>query len=179
MRFQLSTDPRGVIFIDPDAYTDPTEWHRVAAELRAESPVVRVEAEGWEPFLALTRHADVLEVSRRHDLWHNTQKSMLMDEFTWQFILSLGIDPKTLIHMDGDEHRDHRATPGERREREPRGERQRDRRREQRREAADLQAQPDDRPQRAVAVEHEVQRPAQARRQSVHPPIRSGNPIRA
>jgi cytochrome P450 len=34
---------------------------------------------------------------------------MLMDEFTWQFILSLGIDPKTLIHMDGDEHRDHRA----------------------------------------------------------------------
>jgi cytochrome P450 len=109
MRFQLSTDPRGVIFIDPDAYTDPAEWHRVAAELRAESPVVRVEAEGWEPFYALTRHADVFDVSRHHDLWHNTQKSMLMDEFTWQFILSLGIDPKTLIHMDGDEHRDHRA----------------------------------------------------------------------
>ena len=109
MDIQVTTDPRGTIFIDPDAYTDPSAWHATAAALRAESPVLRVEAAGFEPFYAVTRHADVFEVSRRHDLWHNTQRSVLMDEFTWQFILSLGIDPKTLIHMDGDEHRDHRA----------------------------------------------------------------------
>jgi cytochrome P450 len=109
MQFDLATDARGAIFLDPDAYTDMDAWHATAAELRAEAPVLRVEAAGFEPFYALTRHAEVFEVSRRHDLWHNTQRSMLMDEFTWSFILSLGIDPKTLIHMDGDEHRDHRA----------------------------------------------------------------------
>lgn len=109
MHFDLATDPRGAIFLDPAAFADMESWHATAAELRAEAPVLRVEAAGFEPFLALTRHADVFDVSRRHDLWHNTQRSMLMDEFTWQFILSLGIDPKTLIHMDGTEHRDHRA----------------------------------------------------------------------
>ena len=109
MDFAISTDPRGSIFMDPDAYTDPASWHATAAALRAESPVLRVEAEGYEPFYAVTRHADVFEVSRRHELWNNTQKSILMDEFTWAFLLGSGVDPKTLIHMDGDEHRDHRA----------------------------------------------------------------------
>ncbi|MFN8051411.1 MAG: cytochrome P450 [Acidimicrobiales bacterium] len=105
----LTTDPRGAIFIDADAYTDPEAWHRTAAELRSEAPVLRVEADGYLPFWALTRHADVFEVSRRSDIWHNTQKSMLMPEWMWDFLLSTGIDPKTLIHMDGTEHRDHRA----------------------------------------------------------------------
>lgn len=108
MHLELSTDPRGRIFIDPQEWADMDAWHATAAELRAEAPVLRVEAAGYQPFWALTRHADVFEVSRHHERWHNTQRSQLMDDFTWDFILSLGIDPKTLVHMDGDEHRDHR-----------------------------------------------------------------------
>jgi len=104
----LHTDPRGRIFIDPAEWADMEAWHATAASLRAEAPVLRVEAAGYEPFWALTRHADVFEVSRHHERWHNTQRSQLMDDFTWDFILSLGIDPKTLVHLDGDEHRDHR-----------------------------------------------------------------------
>ena len=71
----LTTDPRGAIFIDADAYTDPEAWHRTAAELRSEAPVLRVEADGYLPFWALTRHADVFEVSRRSDVFFNTEKS--------------------------------------------------------------------------------------------------------
>ena len=108
MSIEVTTDPRGAIFMDPQAFADMDSWHATAAELRRDSPVLRVEAEGYEPFWALTRHADVFEVSRRSDEWHNTQKSMLMDEFTWAYLLSIGIDPKTLIHMDGREHHDHR-----------------------------------------------------------------------
>ncbi|MEZ5381722.1 MAG: cytochrome P450 [Microthrixaceae bacterium] len=108
MDYTVTSDPRGIIFLDADRYTDPEAWHATAAELRAEAPVMRVEAEGFEPFYALTRHADVFEVSRRSDVWHNTQRSILMPEAAWQLIMALGIDPKTLIHMDGDEHRDHR-----------------------------------------------------------------------
>lgn len=101
-------DPRGRIFFDPNAYTDPARWHAVADELRAEAPVVRLEAPDYQPLHALTRHADVFEVSRRHDLWHNTQRSQLMPEGIWSFLLSIGINPQTLVHMDGDTHRDHR-----------------------------------------------------------------------
>lgn len=104
----LSSDPRGSIFVYPDAYTDPATWHATAAELRADAPVLRVEADTFIPFFAVTRHADVFEISRRSDIWHNTQKSMLMPEWTWDFLRSSGVDPKTLIHMDGTEHRDHR-----------------------------------------------------------------------
>ena len=83
MLLDLHTDPRGRIFIDPAEWADMDAWHATAAELRAEAPVLRVEAAGYEPFWALTRHADVFEVSRHHERWHNTQRSQLMDDFTW------------------------------------------------------------------------------------------------
>ena len=57
-----TTDPRGLIFIDPAAFADMEQWHATAAELRAESPVLRVEAPGWPAFWAVTKHADVFEV---------------------------------------------------------------------------------------------------------------------
>ena len=101
-------DPRGLIFVSPHAYADPEAWHTVAAELRRDEPVLRVEAEGYTPFYALTRHADVFEVSRRSDIFWNTRASVLGPDANLEFLHSLGIDPKTLIHMDGVEHRDHR-----------------------------------------------------------------------
>jgi cytochrome P450 len=101
-------DPRGLIFVDPQAYTDPAAWHDVAAGLRRDEPVLRVEAEDFLPFYAITRHADVFEISRRNDLFWNTRNSVLMPQASFEFLHSIGIDPKTLIHMDGVEHRDHR-----------------------------------------------------------------------
>ena len=56
-------DPRGEIFVKPEAFADMDAWHATAAELREESPVLRVEVEGWQPFWAVTRHADVFDVS--------------------------------------------------------------------------------------------------------------------
>jgi cytochrome P450 len=104
----LINDERGLIFVSPQAYADQANWHAVAAELRRDAPVLRVEAEGYTPFYALTRHADVFEVSRRSDIFFNTRNSVLGPDANFEFIHSLGIDPKTLIHMDGTEHRDHR-----------------------------------------------------------------------
>lgn len=101
-------DPRGLIFVSPDAYTDPVAWHAVATELRRDAPALRVEAEGYTPFVAVTRHEDVFEISRRHDLWHNTRNSVLGPDLNFAFLNAIGIEPTTLIHMDGDEHRDHR-----------------------------------------------------------------------
>lgn len=37
--FNLSTDPRGRIFLDPVAFADMDHWHEVARELRNDAPI--------------------------------------------------------------------------------------------------------------------------------------------
>jgi cytochrome P450 len=103
------SDERGSIFIDPLAYADQKRWHAVAAELRRETPVLRVEAEGYTPFWAVTRFEDVFKVSLDNETFLNTRNSVLGPDLQFEMLGAMGIEPKTLIHMDGDEHRDHRG----------------------------------------------------------------------
>lgn len=103
------TDPRGLIFIQPESFVDMTEWHEIAAQIRRESPVLRVEAEGWPAFWAVTSHAGVFDVSRRSDVFWNTQKSAPGPDFQYEVLQAAGIQlPKTLVHMHGPEHQAHR-----------------------------------------------------------------------
>lgn len=102
-------DPRAEIFTNPVAYADQARWHAIADDLRANDPVKRFEVDGYLPFWALTRHADVFEVSRRSDVFHNTQSSVLGPEFQTEMLkMILGDLPKTLVHMDGPEHNAYR-----------------------------------------------------------------------
>ncbi|MGC8463958.1 MAG: cytochrome P450 [Acidimicrobiales bacterium] len=103
------SDPRGMIFIDPVAYSDQEAWHTVAADLRDNAPVLRVEAEGYTPFWAVTRYQDVFDVSRHNEQFLNTRNSVLGPDIQLEMLNSMGIEPKTLIHMDGEEHRQHRG----------------------------------------------------------------------
>ena len=101
----LTTDPRGLIFITPDMYADMAEWHRIAAEIRRDEPVMRVEAEGWPAFWAITKHADVFEVSRRSDVFWNTEKSAPGPDLQYDMLQAMGIElPRTLVHIHGDAH---------------------------------------------------------------------------
>ena len=102
-------DPRGQIFIDPVAYADQRAWHAVASDLRRTAPVLRVEAEGYTPFWAVTRYEDVFTVARQNEQFLNTRNSVLGPDIQFEMLGSMGIEPKTLIHMDGTEHREHRA----------------------------------------------------------------------
>jgi len=102
-------DLRGAIFMDPVAYIDQPAWHAAAAELRRDDPVLRVEYEGYTPFWAVTRHEDVFAVSRDNERFLNTTNSVLGPDAQYAFLHSIGIEPNSLIHMDGVEHRDHRA----------------------------------------------------------------------
>ncbi len=104
-----ATDPRGNVFITPEAFADMEQWHATVAELRRESPVLRVEADGWTPFWAITRHADVLEVSRRSDIFWNTEKSAPGPDFQYDMMQALGIDlPRSLVQLHGTVHQQHR-----------------------------------------------------------------------
>ena len=98
-------DPRGLALISPEAFGDMEAWHATIAELRRESPVVRVEGEGWTPFWAVLKHEDVFEVSRRSDVFWNTEQSAPAPDFTYQMLDMLGIAlPRTLVHLHGEEH---------------------------------------------------------------------------
>ncbi|MDA8279672.1 MAG: cytochrome P450, partial [Actinomycetota bacterium] len=98
-----------MIFIDPVAYSDQEAWHAVAEDLRENAPVLRVEAEGYTPFWAVTRYEDVFDVSRHNEQFLNTRNSVLGPDIQLEMLNGMGIDPKTLIHMDGEEHRQHRG----------------------------------------------------------------------
>lgn len=104
----------GALFTDPAQWADMDRWHALVGEIRRSTPVLRVEPDGFEPYWALTRHADVMAVSRDSDLWRNTQRSVLMATADLEGIVSAGLPlPRTLVHLDGTDHRDHRAVTNE------------------------------------------------------------------
>jgi cytochrome P450 len=97
------------IFTDPRRYLDVDSWHQTAAWLRKHDPIRRVEADGFEPFYALTRHADVIEIERQSDKFLNTMFPVLMTRADSDSLTQGGGTLKTLIHMDGPEHHSYRA----------------------------------------------------------------------
>jgi cytochrome P450 len=49
--------------VDPERFARNGYPHHVWTRLRAESPVARFEPPGFKPFWAITRHADIMEIS--------------------------------------------------------------------------------------------------------------------
>jgi cytochrome P450 len=96
------------IFTDPKAYTDPETWHPVAARLRHDDPVCRIEVEGYDPFWAVTRHSDVLAIERQPERFLNTIESVLAPNHLKPKYGGAQLPFKTLIHMDGAQHRAYR-----------------------------------------------------------------------
>ncbi len=93
----------------PEAWADMVRWHQLMGEIRRDVPVVRLEPEGFLPFYAVLRYADVAATERDADLWLNTTFSVLGLEADKQRLIDSGLPlPRTLVHLDGVDHRDHR-----------------------------------------------------------------------
>ncbi len=60
-----------------DRYVDRGYPWREWDLLRREAPVFWYEREGIAPFWAITRHADILEISRRSDVFVNSRRLRL------------------------------------------------------------------------------------------------------
>lgn len=99
----------GSIFVDPKAYADERRWHGAAERLRREDPVHLVEVPGFDPFWAVMKHEHVIEIERQHDRFWNTVESVLMPAAAQEERDKIGVPIKTLVHMDGAEHRAYRA----------------------------------------------------------------------
>jgi cytochrome P450 len=101
-----SLDDLGVIFVDPAAYADPVAWHDAARRIRAECPILKVSVPGYPEFWAITTHADVMEIERNPDVFTNAPLPVLMSSD--QVTAGAEAPVKTLIQMDGDQHKAHR-----------------------------------------------------------------------
>ena len=73
----LTVTEAGLSLADPAAYTDEDRLHQALTLLRRQAPVHRVEADGYDPFWAVTRHADVMEIERNNALFINAPRPLL------------------------------------------------------------------------------------------------------
>lgn len=104
-------DDAARLLANPQAYTDEKRLHEALAHLRAQAPVSWVDVEGYRPFWAITKHADVMDIERQNDLFTNDPRPLLMvadGEDVLRAQMEAGIGLRTLIHMDDPHHRDMR-----------------------------------------------------------------------
>lgn len=97
---------------DPATFADPDRVYELYRRLRDEAPVARAEPAGYRPFWVMTRHADILELERKPDLYEAGPRTVLLpnkveDIYEAKYGNRNGVKP--LTHMDGDYHRAHRA----------------------------------------------------------------------
>ncbi|MEQ8663278.1 MAG: cytochrome P450, partial [Gammaproteobacteria bacterium] len=83
------------------------------ATVRREYPLARAEVPGYQPHWIVSRHADILEVSRQNDLFHSADRSAtLIPELGEQLVQAFtGGDYnlfRSLVQLDGVDHRVHR-----------------------------------------------------------------------
>jgi len=101
-----SVENLGAIFASPAAYADPVAWHATAKRIREESPLLRVALDGYPEFWAITTHADVMTVERNPDVFTNDPLPTLVPSA--DLAAAADVPVKTLIQMDGDQHKAHR-----------------------------------------------------------------------
>jgi cytochrome P450 len=97
----------------PAAYADG-RIHETYRWLRANEPLGVADIDGVDPFWVVTRHADILEISRQNDLFHNGDRSptMISQDADKRVREMMGGSPhllRTLIHMDAPDHPKYRA----------------------------------------------------------------------
>ncbi|MAN67190.1 cytochrome P450 [uncultured Hyphomonas sp.] len=95
------------LIVDPAIYADPDQLDAAFRKLRAEDPVAWCEPEGYRPFWALTKHADIMEVSRQNKLFTNGEREMLSYEDAEKGVYAQMGGPhllKTLVQLDDPLH---------------------------------------------------------------------------
>lgn len=97
---------------DPRAYAALTPLLETFSNLRAHDPVARIETEGFDPFWAITTHADIMQVGRDKELFHNGDRSTIVtDRRAAARVQALVGGPhlvRTIVHMDDPEHAKYR-----------------------------------------------------------------------
>ena len=107
--------PAGIsqTLIDPASYADH-RIHDAYAWLRANNPLGVAKPEGYDPFWVVTRHADILEISRQNALFHSGDKAttIVSAEGDTRIRKMTGGSPhlvRSLVQMDAPDHPKYRV----------------------------------------------------------------------
>lgn len=99
--------------VSPGVYANPELLHARYARYRREEPVAWIDQEPYRPFWAVTRHADIMEVERQHQIFINEPRVTLVPrEVEDQTTAALGKRTamvRSLLDMDEPDHRKYRA----------------------------------------------------------------------
>ena len=93
---------------EPHAYATD-EIHEVYRWLRKNEPLGVAKIDGIDPFWVVTRHADILEISRQNALFHNGDRSptLTTQQVDQRVRAMMGGSPhllRTLVQMDAPDH---------------------------------------------------------------------------
>ena len=100
-------DEAARVFATPKAYADEPKLHAALTHLRQNAPVSWVEVPTYEPFWAITKHADIMDIERANDVYTNYPRPVLVTAENDERQAAVGV--RTLIHMDDPRHRVVRA----------------------------------------------------------------------
>ncbi|HWH20381.1 MAG TPA: hypothetical protein VN671_07605, partial [Solirubrobacterales bacterium] len=113
-----TTEPRipqpvAETLVDAPSYADE-RIHDAYRWLRANEPLGVAQPEGYDPFWVVTRHADILEISRQNDLFHSGDKAttIVSAEGDARIRKMTGGSPhlvRSLVQMDAPDHPKYRV----------------------------------------------------------------------
>ena len=106
--FTWSRDGIDNRIVNPDVYTDLPTLLADYATLRRDDPVHWTQPDGYRPFWAITRHADITTVSKSNELFINRERTYLSPIQGEEFIQQMTGDThlfRTLVDLDDPEHR--------------------------------------------------------------------------
>jgi len=109
---QVSRDIANTI-VDPKAYQDGKRVDDAFTWLRRNAPLAVVAPDGFRPFWAVTRFADIQDVERRNDTFHNgdtftTLTNIEGGEAVMRLTNGSPHLVRSLVQMDNPDHRDYR-----------------------------------------------------------------------
>ncbi len=114
----MASAPVPTLDFDPNDLITPANYgvggqpHEIWTQLREHSTVHRVESDSHPPFYAITRHADIMDISGKPNIFSNREGPMLLDHGILQ---RRAENPdefgqmRTIIEMDPPEHREYRS----------------------------------------------------------------------
>jgi cytochrome P450 len=103
---EVPMDPIDIAgLIDPTSYSERGYPHESWARLRREAPLAKFHLAGWPAFWAVTKHADIVEISKQPDRFLNGPGMTMVRETRDEPAQQI----KTIINMDPPEHRKFRS----------------------------------------------------------------------
>ena len=98
----------GLDLVDAEPYASGGYPHDQWTRLRREAPLSWFEPDGYRGFWAVTKHADVCEISKQPELFSSEPRLTILDRQREQ-TQSIATQMRTIVNMDPPDHRTYRA----------------------------------------------------------------------